>query len=259
MSGEIRICLLRRDSIFKMVLQLWVLAAALAAYNAGEGQVNSALFRYGTIDYWVFSDEEVCQRKTIGYVPKIEPQPSLIEPVCVWVSVHREKDEPIDLVRVMVNGGTHIALMAEAAGMDVEQFTQNNPHILSTRLPSDRAEYHVYVPPVLNDFTREMRRMGVDRISSGRSMSEAEIAQYATKEFGLPFPIMPVDLAHTVEEGDTLDLIAAQHLISEASLREWNALGAEANLKEGQIIQLKPAAKAQRSKWVAHDVKKGDL
>ena len=82
----------------------------------------------------------------------------------------------------MVNGGTHIALIAEAAGMDVEQLPRTT-HILSTRLPSDRAEYHVYVPAgVLNDFTREMRRMGVDRISSGRSMSEAEIAQYATKE-----------------------------------------------------------------------------
>ena len=39
--------------------------AALAAYNAGEGQVNSALFRYGTIDYWVLSDEEALPEKPL--------------------------------------------------------------------------------------------------------------------------------------------------------------------------------------------------
>ena len=232
--------------------------AALAAYNAGEGQVHNALFRHGTIDYWVLSDAEALPDETIGYVPKILAAAVIDRNPSVFGFQGVQKDAPIDLVRVMVNGGTHIALMAEAAGMEEAQFSKNNPHILSTRLPSDRAEYHVYVPPsVLNDFTREMRRMGVDRISSGRSMSEAEVAQYAERD-AVSVSHHARRFSHLVESGDTLSSIAAHYLISEASLREWNSLDSEGGIQEGQVIQLKSPTQVQRSKWVSHEVKKGD-
>ena len=232
--------------------------AAMAAYNAGEGKVHSALFQYGTIDYWVLSDSEALPEETIGYVPKILAAAIIDTHPAVFGFQGIKKEDPIDLVRVMVNGGTHIALMADAAGLELEQFQNNNPHILSTRLPSDRAEYHVYVPPaVLNNFTREMRRMGVDRISSGRSMSEAEIAQYAAKE-NVSIGHHARRFNHVVVEGETIESISQTYRLSEETLLRWNSLSDDGELQIGQTLRLKAPTEVTRTKWVPHDVKRGD-
>ena len=125
-------------------------------------------------------------------------------------------------------------------------------------MPSDRAEYHVYVPPaVLNDFTREMRRMGVDRISSGRSMSEAEVEQYAAKE-NVSIGHHARRFNHVVQEGETLTSIAQNYLLSEESLLLWNTLSDKSELQEGQILRLKAPTEAKRTKWVPHEVKRGE-
>lgn len=231
--------------------------AALAGYNAGEGQVHNALFKHGTIDFWVLSDADALPEETMGYVPKILAVAVMDKHPAVFGFQSVRQEVPVDLIRVMVNGGTHIDQMAEASGMTIADFSENNPHILSTRLPTDRAEYHVYVPPaILNDFTREMRRMGVDRISSGRSMSEAEAAVYAPKP-DVSIKHHARRFVHVVDEGELLGEIAQRYLLSEVSLREWNGLAPDADINEGQALWLKPQT-PKRSKWLAHDVERGD-
>lgn len=229
--------------------------AALAGYNAGEGRVHSALFQYGTIDFWVLSDAEALPLETIDYVPKIIAAGIIDSNPGIFGFQNIRKEEPVDLVRVMVNGGTHAFQMAEAANITLDEFYQNNPHILGVRLPSDRAEYHVYVHPgALNDFTREMRRMGVDRISSGRTLSEAEIETYSPKE-DVEIDHHARRFTHIVKENENINDIATQYGLNPESLSQWNDLGGRAGLQSGQELKLQAP---QRTKWVSHDVSKGD-
>lgn len=47
----------------------WLLA--LAAYNAGEGRVQSLIDRTGIRDFWTMARRRLLPRETIEYVPKV--------------------------------------------------------------------------------------------------------------------------------------------------------------------------------------------
>jgi membrane-bound lytic murein transglycosylase D len=125
----------------------WFLAAA--SYNTGENRVGRIMEevtgseRGSDQDYWKISDR--LPRETRDYVPLMVAAGHIAKDPRGFGFPELQFQDPLRFDVVRVPGGTPLADVAEAAGADLAEVLDLNPHLVREQTPPDR-DWDVRIP-----------------------------------------------------------------------------------------------------------------
>jgi membrane-bound lytic murein transglycosylase D len=235
---------------------------ALAAYNAGPGNVNKAIRRSGNkTTYWEV--RPYLPAETQGYVPNFIAAAYLL-------THHAEHNIiPMDaslyyaqLDTMCLSGGVHMNTISNLIGWPVDDIKSLNPIYKSTYIPNTKPGQCITGP---------LEKIGL-LVSLEDSLYAMEKRIYAAppvvKET-IPIPIVKDSVAlsdsaqvnqqpeieiflyHKVKTGETMGTIATKYGVSVEQIMEWNGLRTT-NIYVGQRLKLKngPGNTAQPEKEV---------
>jgi membrane-bound lytic murein transglycosylase D len=213
----------------------WYLA--LAAYNAGEGQIQRSLAKTKKDDFWQLASTRSLRAETRNYVPAILAA-TLIAKQPEKFGFDVQLDEPFASDVVKIDGQTDLRILARLANVDVETLRQMNPQLRRGMTPPG-AVTDVHVPTGMGD-----------------ALAQAYAAMPASDRLVL--------VRHQVAKGETLAFIAHHYDVSTTAVANANRLGKSAALKPGQELII-PAVAPQTREFdgsgrgtVTYRVRKGD-
>jgi len=174
----------------------WLLA--LAAYNAGSGNVRKAIrknIKHGKpTDFWHLD----LPRETKHYVPKLLAMAAIVQdPDYYGLDLWQIDDQPY-LVRVETDGQIDLAVASELAGIDMEQMYQLNP-AFNRWATAPEGPHYLLLP-----------------------IDKAE--QFSSNLASLPAEQRVTWLRHKIRNGETLGHIARKHHTTVTVLKQANGL-----------------------------------
>jgi membrane-bound lytic murein transglycosylase D len=263
---------------------------ALAAYNSGAGNVERAIKRNRTTDYWRLS----LKRETRDYVPMFMAAATIMcDPASYGFTV--EYEPPLEYREVQIEGRTDFKAIARSCRVEPAVISDLNPHLVKHCTPDYSGSYTVRVPKdaadsclaALAQIPREERiakpyaaedvshtvRQGetLSRIAKRYGTTVAAIAEAnGIKDFralrigqvlaipGAEYSPPPENAGiHTVKKGETLSGVAAKYGVHLRDLEAWNDLAPRHTLYPGQKL-IVTASKAPQDRVIVHKVKRGD-
>jgi membrane-bound lytic murein transglycosylase D len=185
----------------------WYLA--LAAYNAGEGKIRSALRRSGKDDFWGIARTRYIRRETKNYVPAIL--------AAIMISRHPEKyaidvepDTPLVYESLEIEGAADLQVLARGAGSDLDTMKRLNPSLRRYQTPP-HATTVLHVPLGAGERTlAELQKVPVN-----------ERVLYAR---------------HRVRSGDTLYDLARDYGVSVSAIQQTNKMGGRTVIRVGDEL-----------------------
>jgi membrane-bound lytic murein transglycosylase D len=259
---------------------------AMAAYNTGAGNIDRAISRAGTANFW--SIYPYIAQETRNYVPNIL--------ATILIAKNPEKygfkgirpDAPMAYDRVQVASATSLQLVAEATDTSVDYIRAINPELKRETTPRGEA-YTVRVPGGKGQqFHALLKRIPTDRRETARIISVApgEDLQRVASRTGVSLAQLQamnsgVDLNSTTKlvaprtgasvtswrrakpgteaatpaagltkirarKGDTIRRIASARNLDASEVARLNGVTAEAELRPGQEIKLPSAVAPSR-------------
>ena len=257
---------------------------AMAAYNTGSGNVDRAISRAGTANFWVIYP--YIAQETRNYVPNIL--------AVILIAKNPEKygfkgikpDAPLSYDVVQVPSATSLQLVADATDSNVDYIRSLNPELKRDITPRGDF-YNVRVPAGRSkQFVALLKRIPGDRRESARIISVApgEDFQAVANRVGVPVAALQamnggVDLKNTnklvvpnnnvkltrwvrakpgteapspapgltkirARKGDTIARIAAAHNLDANEVARLNGITADTELKAGQEVRVPSTASA---------------
>ena len=257
---------------------------AMAAYNTGAGNIDRAISRAGTANFWMIYP--YIAQETRNYVPNIL--------AVILIAKNPEKygfkgikaDAPLSYDVVQVPTATSLQLIADATDTSVDYIRSLNPELKREVTPRGEA-YNVRVPAGRSkQFVALLKRIPGERRESARIVSVApgEDFQAVANRVGVPVSALQamntgVDLKNTnklvipnsnvkltrwvrakpgtepetaapaltkvrARKGDTITRIAAAHNLDANEVARLNGITADTELKAGQEVRLPVAASA---------------
>ena len=169
----------------------WYLA--MAAYNCGQGCVDSAIQRTGYADFWTLRRLNAIPRETQNYVPAIVGM-TIVAKNAAEYGIEVDYQAPLEYDTVEVPTLTHLGLVAAAIDRTMAELRELNPALTRSLAP---AHYSVHIPK-----------------GSGEQLQAA-------------FRVIPVEQRgswriHKVEYGDTLASVAKRYGVAPTVLASIN-------------------------------------
>lgn len=257
---------------------------AMAAYNTGAGNVDRAIARAGTANFWAIYP--YIYQETRNYVPNIL--------ATILIAKNPEKygfkgirpDAPLGYDVVQVSNSTSLQLVAEATDTSVDYVRSLNPELRRDVTPRGEA-YNVRVPAGKGkQFYAILKRVPAERRDSARVISVApgedlqavanrtgvSVSQLQAMNAGVDLkattklvvpnsgvrltswrrakpattdqPAAPALSKVRARKGDTIARIAAAHNLDANEVARLNGVTPEAELRAGQEIRLPMTATA---------------
>ncbi|MEB0260471.1 MULTISPECIES: transglycosylase SLT domain-containing protein [unclassified Mucilaginibacter] len=202
----------------------WLLA--IASYNCGKSNVEHALEKTGTHDYW--SIRELLPPETRGYVPAF----IAINYVMKYHKYHHIVLQTSDLAiitdTVMVNKFVSLSRVAQALGMTLKDICTLNPSYRQQLVNGTAAIPRKIVIPVVNEERLSILRDAIADLSAPTRTPKP--IQYVA----IPTPVQASAAATTntvngvapaiyiTKKGDTLANIATKYNVKIGDLLQWN-------------------------------------
>lgn len=215
----------------------WQLASA--AYNAGPGKIGRAIDMYGTEDFWELasSQRSYLRAETKNYVPKIMAAAILSKYAARYgltdeiPAEHRLGRWTFDVVPVPE--ATDLRVVADFAGVTVEEMEAINPALRRGYTPPGTTNYPLNVP-----------------IGSGALVAQkiAEIPEDQRITF----------VRHKVSRGDSLSSIAGKYGVPVATVQQMNQLKSSKSLRSGSTLLIPVRASDVGARTVTHVVARGE-
>lgn len=254
----------------------WFLA--IAAYNYGTGNVRRAINRNLALrrhtDFFSLS----LPAETRSYVPKLLAVARMVsDPAAYGMYLAPIPDTPYFRV-VPTDGPVDLRLMAELAGMDIEQLQMLNPS-WNRWLSDPDGPHRLLVPEVVADgFINQFAqldgngraRLGVHTVAAGESLASIAGRYHVPESFldrvnsGRRADLQPGDellvpagdvsqlraglgadlerRVHRVRSGDSLWSISRRYGMTVKQLARMNGISTQAVLRPGQRLQVAGAA-----------------
>jgi membrane-bound lytic murein transglycosylase D len=185
----------------------------LAAYNAGVGRVDLAEKRSKLTDYWALSESSrYLPRDTREYVPMVLAS-VLIARNPTRYGFEIPAVSSLAYERVTVPDAIDLGVVAEWAGVPVEQLRDLNPELRRATTPLGRHDLKV---PVGTAATIEAR------------LATADPSVFARSQFQW----------HTVKRGESLSTIARQAGVRTANLASANDIALGTTVQVGQQLMI---------------------
>ncbi|MCQ6960569.1 lytic transglycosylase domain-containing protein [Mucilaginibacter aquariorum] len=212
----------------------WLLA--IASYNCGKSNVEHALEKTGTHDYW--SIRELLPAETRGYVPAF----IAINYVMKYHKNHYITPQTGDLAiatdTVMVNKFVPLSRISQALGMTLRDICVLNPSYRQQVVNGTAAVPRKIVIPLVNEERQSILRDAITDLNAPirnpkpiqyvaiAPPVQANAQQGAVAGSGAVAPAI-----HITQKGETLAAIAARYKVNIADLLQWNkALGTNTTL-----------------------------
>jgi membrane-bound lytic murein transglycosylase D len=136
---------------------------AMAAYNSGEGNVDRAIRRSGSMNFW--SSYQYLPQETRNYVPNILATILIANNPRQYGFGHIQPAAPLRYDRVKVPGSTNLNILAQASDTTVQYLRYLNPHLRSNTTPPE--PYIINVPPgKANEVVAVFKRANATKINS---------------------------------------------------------------------------------------------
>jgi membrane-bound lytic murein transglycosylase D len=195
----------------------WYLA--LAAYNAGGGNVNKAIRRSGgKTNYWEV--RPFLPRETRNYVPNFLAVVYLMEYHAEYGIVPRNVlPGYIEMDSVHVEGPLRFDQIAELTVLSESELAVLNPMFRQKIIPGPGEKWVVRIP-------NESVAVFIDR--------EAEM-RLINPELTPEIQYEPEPIFYRVKSGDVLGTIAERHGVSVRKIKDWNGLNSS-NIRIGQKL-----------------------
>lgn len=250
---------------------------AMAAYNTGEGNVDRAIARAGTSDFW--SIYPYIPQETRNYVPNILATILIAKNPDKYSFKGIRPDSPLSYDVVQVPNATSLQLIADATDTSVDYLRMLNPELRRDITPRGEA-YQVRVPGGrAKQFVAVLKRVPADRRESARviSITPGEDIQAVANRTGLSVAQIQAmnggaDLKATNKlvvpnnsvrntalvrakssatsslksvkagKGDTIAKIAQRYNVAADELAKLNGVLVDAELEAGREIRMPAAA-----------------
>jgi membrane-bound lytic murein transglycosylase D len=220
---------------------------ALAAYNAGPGNVNKAIRRSGNkTTYWEV--RPFLPTETQGYVPNFIAAAYLLtyhaehNIVPMDVQVHYAQ-----LDTMCLSGGVHMATISKLLNWPVEDIKTLNPVYKTTYIPYTKPNQCISGPlekigllVSLEDdlYELEKKTYATATVVSPKPLILEEVVVETPDSLGGKPPVLQSYIYHKVKTGETLGTVATKYGVTVEQIMEWNALRTT-NIYVGQRLQLK--------------------
>jgi membrane-bound lytic murein transglycosylase D len=207
----------------------WLLA--LAAYNAGEGQVALALDRTGASTFWELREAYALPQETRDYVPKFMAAAIIAKDPREYGFLV-DNHEPMQTDTITVDGPTDLAAIARAAELPLEEVKFLNPQLRRGLTPPDKKPYPVRLPE------------GASPVFSANfpAIQEEEQGVWANKARNMGSGYL---VRHKVRSGEVLSTIARKYGARVSNIQQANNMGHRTMIREGQVL-LVPVGRAAR-------------
>jgi membrane-bound lytic murein transglycosylase D len=182
----------------------WYLA--VAAYNAGEGKIDTAMKTFNATDFWEVASSEGIFMETKRYVPKLI--------AAIIIARNPEKygfsdipyKKPQEYETISIPGGVNLEAVATTANSSVKELRALNNELRKNQTPPKQKDYVLRIPVGTKDLV--------------------------ASNLGKLRPVTTIDFAtHTVKKGETLAAICSMYNINKTTLLKAN------NLKTAQLSQ----------------------
>lgn len=192
----------------------WYLA--VAAYNAGEGKIDTAMKTYNAKDFWEVAVSEGIFMETKRYVPKLIAAIIIARNPQKYGFTDISYKEPRKYETINIPGGVSLEAVAATADTSVKELRALNNELRKSQTPPKQKEYALRIPVGAKDL----------------------IASNLDKLRPMPTTMF---LTHTVRKGETLAEICSLYNISKTTLLKANNLRT-AQLPNGLRLQIPSAA-----------------
>ncbi|MBC7911823.1 MAG: transglycosylase SLT domain-containing protein [Pyrinomonadaceae bacterium] len=158
---------------------------AMAAYNTGEGNIDRAISRAGSSNFWVIYP--YIAQETRNYVPNILATILIAKNPDKYGFKNIRPDAPLSYDVVEVQGATSLQLIADATDTSVDYIRSLNPELRRDITPRGE-RYHLRVPAGRSkQFVAVLKRIPSDRRESARviSITPGEDLQAVANRTGL--------------------------------------------------------------------------
>ena len=149
---------------------------ALAAYNAGLGEVSRTIQRSGIRDYWTLSEKKLLKTETAHYVPKLLAVAHILTNQRQYGLEPQWPDDP-GWTRLAVERSVDLALIADGAGIDRDELILANRELIHNVTPPGqgyylkvRGKYAENVAAVLNNRDKPLINHYFHTIHSGDTL-----------------------------------------------------------------------------------------
>jgi len=248
---------------------------AMAAYNSGEGRVDSAVARSGYADFWEIYSRGLLPNETRNYVPNILATIIIAKnPGKYGFEVKPEPPLKYDYVRV--NNMTDLRLVADATESSYEFLLALNPELKRGVTPPG-LEYMLRVPQGKGRvLMAALQRIPVEKRSSWRMVTASNNDTFETlsDKTGVSSEtlaelngedikpgqkiVVPVSsgvrnvvktssrssgdddkvITYRVRSGDTLGKVAGRYSTSASAIAKMNGIKTRARLRAGQVLKV---------------------
>ncbi|MBC7661864.1 MAG: LysM peptidoglycan-binding domain-containing protein [Chitinophagaceae bacterium] len=193
------------------VFNSWYLA--MAAYNAGENRIMSAIMRGKTRDFWELARLKVLPPETMDYIPKVLAAYIVGKnPEKYGFRVPKSESHEA-FVGVTVPSPINLSAVADETEIPLESLQKFNPHLKSGVTPGDTSTYKIWIPKRFEDQFKDK----ADRLAEHRMAVKAESSRLAVGE-------SRIRKFHRVKRGEHLNSIAQKYGVSVEQLKEINHL-----------------------------------
>ncbi len=205
------------------VFQSWDLA--LAAYNAGEHRVLTAIMKTGTRSFESLAYRKAIPYETRNYVPKLKAAIIIARNLSKYGFKINTTEKFPSLEAVAVPGGIEVTELSRMTGVSIDIIRKYNPHLSKGVIPSISRSYEIWVPKT---HTTQVLSKRSDLLSLNSAKKNAE--KYVS------IKINDKDY-YLVKRGDTLSSIARYFNESTVYLKEINGLSND-KIKIGQKLRI---------------------
>ncbi|MGB7924403.1 MAG: transglycosylase SLT domain-containing protein [Pyrinomonadaceae bacterium] len=209
---------------------------AMAAYNTGEGNIDRAISRAGSSNFWQIYP--YIAQETRNYVPNILATILIAKNPEKYGFRNVRPDAPLSYDTVEVATPTSLQLIAQLTGTSVDYIRMLNPELRRDVTPRGEA-YRVRIPGgKANQFVAQLKEIPANRRDSAPGNNVVPTVWSRAKAPGTTASAAGGLTKVKARAGDTIAKLAAQYNVSADELARLNGMAVNAELQSGQEIKV---------------------